>query len=196
MHSRMAVLTFDWRRAFAVNNTSVSLLRVVHRGQSQLAPIPLAGAFHCGGHSCNTRVRCRIVSRIRGRCGGKRRSVAVHGAEQVSRLGRGSPPDPVQGRRKAALAGKGVEGSGGCGIPPLSEEGFDRRSGEVSHQIAQWRTSIAPPRAIGTIGGDMASMSQAPTLILTAPDTTAPRIAMVVRTTAAQRERRRALSAA
>jgi len=35
---------------------------------------------------------------------------------------------PVEGRRKAALAGKGVEGSGGCGnrtnLPPLSEEGF------------------------------------------------------------------------
>jgi hypothetical protein len=36
----------------------------------------------------------------------------------------------------------------------------------------------------------MASMSQAPTLILTAPYAVAPRIAMVVRTTAAQGERR------
>ncbi len=50
---------------------------------------------------------------------------------------------------------------------------------------------ITPPRTIGTIGGNMASMSQAPTLILTAPDAVAPPIAMVVRTTAAQRERRR-----
>jgi len=35
----------------------------------------------------------------------------------------------------------------------------------------------------------MASMSQAPTLMLTAPDAAAPRIAMVVRTTAAQMKR-------
>src|SRR5215469_270297 len=33
---------------------------------------------------------------------------------------------------------------------------------------------LTPPRAMGTIGGDMASMSQAPTLILTAPDAMAP----------------------
>jgi hypothetical protein len=35
----------------------------------------------------------------------------------------------------------------------------------------------------------MARMSQAPILILTAPNAAAPRISMVVRTTAAQRER-------
>jgi hypothetical protein len=27
-----------------------------------------AGAFHCVGQCCNTRVRCRIVSLMRGRC--------------------------------------------------------------------------------------------------------------------------------
>jgi hypothetical protein len=53
------------------------------------------------------------------------------------------------------------------------------------------RGLITPPRSVGGISSDVASMSEAPTLILTAPDAAAPRIAMVVRTTAAQGERRR-----
>ena len=36
--------------------------------EGNLAPAPSAGAFHFRGHSSSTRVRCRIVSRMRGRC--------------------------------------------------------------------------------------------------------------------------------
>jgi hypothetical protein len=75
------------------------------------------------------------------------------------------------------------------GAPDARRRIQNRRSGEVSRSLSEGL--ITPPRPIGSIGGDVASMSEAPTLILTAPDAAAPRIAMVVRTTAAQRERRR-----
>jgi hypothetical protein len=76
---------------------------------------------------------------------------------------------------------------------------FHPRSREAAHS---WATSNASARAsasvvqaaqcpIGHARSRMAGCSQAPVLILTAPDALAPAIAVAVRTAAAQRERGR-----
>jgi hypothetical protein len=42
-----------------------AILAAIRRASSRVSS--QAGALHCGGHSCSTRVRCRMVSLIRGR---------------------------------------------------------------------------------------------------------------------------------
>jgi hypothetical protein len=81
------------------------------------------------------------------------------------------------GRRLRLLSAK----VGGRERPARRRRGRRRR---------QSTFTSAPPRPTATIGRDMTGVSQAPSLVLTAPAATAPRTAVAVRTAPAQRGRR------
>ena len=62
-------------------------IRLASSRVSRLAAVRRPGFFHRGGHSCSTRVRCRIVSLMRGRC----LMVVTKISRALSRFGENAP---------------------------------------------------------------------------------------------------------